>query len=69
MVGAVVATRKQRENIFLRVLKHGRRKAVRRIDVATVFAGCERRASTPSQARHFLDTVRGLFRWGRRRGL
>ena len=26
-------------------------------------AGRDRRANTPSQARHFLDSMRGLFRW------
>ena len=26
-------------------------------------AGRERRASTPAQARNFLDAMRGLFRW------
>ena len=28
-----------------------------------IVAGRERRAATPAQARHFLDTMRGLFRW------
>jgi len=28
-----------------------------------IIAGRERRSNTPDQARHFLDTMRGLFRW------
>jgi integrase len=31
-----------------------------------IAAGVERRAHTPSQARHFLDAMRGLFRWALR---
>jgi site-specific recombinase XerD len=30
---------------------------------ASIAAGRDRRVATPSQARHFLDTLRGLFRW------
>jgi integrase len=33
------------------------------ITTETIAAGYERRASTPAQARHFLDTTRGLFKW------
>jgi len=33
------------------------------ITTATIIAGRERRAKTPFQARHFLDAMRGLFRW------
>ena len=58
-----LATRRQRENIFLQVLKTAGSKPFLKIDVATVRAGCERRSHTPAQARHFLDAMRGLFRW------
>ena len=34
-----------------------------RITQATILAGKDRRAATPHQARNFLDTMRGLFRW------
>jgi integrase len=34
-----------------------------RITADTILAGKERRATTPHQARNFLDTMRGLFRW------
>jgi integrase len=39
------------------------------ITTATILAGKERRANTPHQARHFLDAMRGLFRWARDAGL
>lgn len=57
------ATRRQRDNIFLHVIKTAGEKPVARIDTATIIAGRERRAHTPAQARNFLDAVRGLFRW------
>ena len=34
-----------------------------KITRSTITAGRERRAKTPFQARHFLDAMRGLFRW------
>jgi integrase len=33
------------------------------INKKSILAGREKRSSTPSQARKFLDTMRGLFRW------
>jgi len=57
------ATRKQRENIFVHVLASAGREPIARITVDVIVAGRERRANTPDQARHFLDTMRGLFRW------
>src|SRR5215813_12168438 len=57
------ATRRQRENIFLHVIETAGEKPFAKIDTATIVAGRERRARTPNQARHFLDAMRGLFRW------
>jgi integrase len=57
------ATRKQRENIFVHTLARAGQEPVGRITTATIVAGRERRAHTPDQARHFLDAMRGLFRW------
>src|SRR4029079_9300422 len=39
-----------------------------KITRATMEAGRERRARTPHQARHFLDAMRGLFRWALKAG-
>jgi integrase len=58
-----LATRRQRENIFRPVLDSAGRQPFAKITTATIKAGRDRRATTPSQARHFLDAMRGLFRW------
>lgn len=57
------ATRRQRENIFEQVIETAGTQPISRITSATIVAGRERRAQTPHQARHFLDALRGLFRW------
>jgi integrase len=58
-----LATRRQRENIFKHVLATAGEQPYVRITEQTIAAGKERRASTPAQARNFLDAMRGLFRW------
>jgi len=58
-----LATRKQRENFFLHVLKTAGREPVSRIDRAAIIRGLDKRAATPSQAKNFLSTMRGLFTW------
>jgi integrase len=59
-----LATRRQRENIFVQVLKTAGDKPFDDITPATINQALERRAKTPAQARHFLDAMRGVFRWG-----
>jgi integrase len=58
-----LATRRQRENILRQVLATAGDKPIVRITTETIAAGRDRRSKTPFQARHFLDTMRGLFRW------
>lgn len=58
-----LATRRQRENIMSHVLEGAGREPYSAISRKHVVAGRERRAATPSQARNFLDAMRGLFRW------
>jgi integrase len=58
-----MATRRQRENIFVHVLETAGKEPFAKITSATLMAGRERRANTPAQARNFLDAMRGLFRW------
>jgi integrase len=58
-----LATRRQRENILKHVLETAARQPIARITKASIVAGRDRRSQTPFQARHFLDTMRGLFRW------
>lgn len=58
-----MATRRQRENIFRHVLETAGSAPFAQITGKTIQAGIERRARTPAQARHFVDTLRGLFQW------
>jgi hypothetical protein len=58
------ATRRQRENIFKHILASAGREPFAAITQKTIQAGIERRSKTSKhQARHFLDTMRGLFQW------
>jgi integrase len=61
--GLSLTTRRQRDRIFAQVLKTAGNVRIAQITTATIENGYERRASTPAQARHFLDTMRGLFKW------
>jgi integrase len=57
------ATHRQRDNIFARIARtHGETPlgAWKRGDIA---AGRDKRATTPAAARHFVEALRGLFRW------
>jgi hypothetical protein len=58
-----LATRRQRENIFRHILDSAGRQPFVKITGAIIKTGRDRRAATPAQARHFLDAMRGLFRW------
>lgn len=57
------ATRRQRENIFKHILASAGREPYAQITGRAITQGIDRRSATPSQARHFLDTMRGLFQW------
>ncbi len=58
-----VATRGQRENIMRSVLKTSGNEPLSLITRKAVVKGRDRRAATPSQAKNFLSTMRGLFQW------
>ena len=58
-----LATRRQRENIFKQVIATAGDEPFGAITEASIAQGRDRRGNTPFQARHFLDTMRGLFRW------
>lgn len=60
------ATRRQRHNIFKGVIAAAGNQPFARITKADIEWGRERRGATPHQARHFLDAMRGLFRWALR---
>jgi integrase len=57
------ATRCQRECILRLVTKTAGREPISRIDKGTIKKGVERRMDRPHSARHFLQTMRGLFTW------
>lgn len=61
-------TRRQRENIMLHVIKGAGAEPFGAIKQAHIVAGLDRRVGTPSAARNFLDTMRGLFQWAKARG-
>jgi integrase len=63
-----MATRRQRENIMRQVIEKAGRSPYSAITSTTIAAGRDRRGSTPFQARHFLDTMRGLFAWAKEAG-
>jgi integrase len=64
-----LATRRQRENIFRPMIEKSGGQPIGKITKATIIAGRDRRATSPHQARHFLDTMRGLFRWAAAAGI
>jgi integrase len=57
------ATRKIHERIMMQVLATSGREPFTSINRKSIVAGREKRSATPAQARKFLDTMRGLFRW------
>jgi integrase len=58
-----LATRRQRENIMRHVIESAGNKPANEIKRAHIVEGRDRRSATPVQARHFIDTLRGLFEW------
>ena len=56
-----MATRRQRENIMKQVLKTAGNDPLSRITPRAIQNGIDRRK--PYAARHFVDTMRGLFKW------
>ena len=57
------ATRRQRENILKHVLSSAGQRDIAEIDTAAIKEGRDRRKATPAQARHFVDTMRGVFKF------
>ena len=57
------ATRRQRDNILKGVVAKAGHMPVRAIAAGNVKKGMDDRAATPAQARHYFDTLRGMFRW------
>lgn len=58
-----LATRRQRENIFKHILASAGQDIAAQVDRRAIVAGRDRRRETPNAARHFVQTMRGLFEW------
>lgn len=58
-----IATRKQRENIFRAIITSAGDQPFSQIDRKAIVAGRDRRRDTPNAARHFVQTLRGLYQW------
>ncbi|MHC5307562.1 tyrosine-type recombinase/integrase [Bartonella sp. LJL80] len=58
-----MATRRQRENIFLHVIKKAGAKPYKDITRRIIIASRDERADTPAQAGNFLKAMNGLFKW------
>lgn len=56
-------TKRQREPILRQIITTAGTKPADAITRGVIIGGRDRRATTPAQARHFLETVRGLFGW------
>lgn len=57
------ATQRQRQNVMARVLRDNPDLPFAMLERRHILAGIDRRAKTPAAARHFLETLRGLFKW------
>lgn len=57
------ATKRQRENVMRGVLETAKGARISDITRKAIIEGRDRRADRPAAARHFVDTLRGLFRW------
>ncbi len=61
--GLSPATRKQRDNIWIKILETGGTAALAHITRQTITKGRDRRMQTPAAARHFIETMRHFFVW------
>jgi integrase len=61
--GLSSATRRQRENVMARIIKDAGDVPHTSVTRKTVIGGIDRRKGTPAAARHFVETLRGMFRW------
>ena len=56
-------TKKQRDNIFLHVIKENGHLPFKGITRKNIAAGRDKRINTPFAANNFLKAIRGLFKW------
>src|SRR4029079_2378849 len=65
--GLAASTRRQRENIMLHDFERDGAKPDAALRPDHIQAGVDRRSKTPAAARNFLDTMKGMFRWAKKR--
>lgn len=58
-----LATRRQRENIMRPVLASAGKDPLSKVTKRSVEKGVEKRKATPTQAKHFVTSLRGMFEW------
>ncbi len=61
--GLSLATRRQRENIMRPVIEKAGEVALKEITRKEIVEGRDLRSARPAMARHFVDTMRGMFEW------
>jgi integrase len=64
-----ISTRGLRERTLKRILSTAGTVPLSRVTDEEIAKGCERRAATPAQAKHFFDAMRGLFKWAKKTNL
>lgn len=57
------ATRRQCVNVMARIMRDNLGLELRELTCKHILAGIDRRAQTPKASRHFLETLRDLFKW------
>jgi integrase len=57
------ATQRQRQNVMARILAENPKVAFAEITRKHIMAGIDRRRATPAAARHFLETMRSVYKW------
>jgi integrase len=63
------ATRRQRDNIFRHVIAAAGDVPASDLEQADIVASVDKRRNTPSQARNYLDAMKGLYRWAKKAGM
>lgn len=61
--GKSAATRRKRDQIFAQVIQAAGKYPVSSVDKQAIEDGRDKRKATPYQARHFVHTMRSLFKW------
>jgi integrase len=61
--GLKPSTKRKRDNIYRKALESAGANDLSTFDKQSIINGRDRRAKTPAQARHFVHSMRALFKW------